>query len=170
MGYSTEFRGQLSLSRNLTVEEKNYINTFSETRRMKRDVNKLMEKHAGKYGNPFAIDESPESIYGVEGEYFVLDDGDSGQIKCPDIINYNCPSMNQPGLWCQWKITDEDGVDVLEWDGGEKFYEYVSWLEYLIGHFFSKWGVLLNGEIEWRGEEWGDTGIIHVENNVITIL
>ena len=61
MGYTTEFRGSLSLSRNLTEDEKKYINLISSTRRMKRDVNKLMELYDGKHGNPFATEKQAKS-------------------------------------------------------------------------------------------------------------
>ena len=57
----------------------------------------------------------------------------------------------------------------MEWDGGEKFYNYVEWLEYLIQHFFDKWGVKLNGEITWEGEDSGDMGKIVVVDNVVTV-
>ena len=191
MGYTTDFEGSLQLSRELNEVEKNYINTLCSTRRMKRDVNKLMELYKGKHGYPFATEQTPEAIYGKDGEYFVNDDGNSGQSNDASIIDYNVPpglpSYNetrgmefnaswdlrckaiaegncQPGLWCQWVINDDNE---LEWDGGEKFYEYTAWLKYLIKHFFEKWGVILNGEITWVGESSGDLGKIVVTDNVV---
>ena len=172
MGYSTDFSGSLKLSRQATEEELNYINLISDTRRMKRDVSKLMDLYQGEYGNPFAVDNTPESIYGEYGEYFARDAHD-----CDSIIDYNCApgeshygapkttKIGQPGLWCQWVITD-DG-DELEWNGGEKFYNYIEWLKYLIDRFFEPWGIKLNGEIEWQGEEMKDRGKIRVIDNVI---
>jgi hypothetical protein len=70
-----------------------------------------------------------------------------------------------PGIWCQWIINDEGE---LVWDGGEKFYNYVEWLKYLIENYFQPWGVLLNGEIEWQGESMEDRGMIVVVDNVVT--
>lgn len=218
MGYSTDFTGSLSLSRELTNVEKNYINTFSATRRMKRDVNKLMELYKGKYGYPqtqsnllstsenntvgdLVLNENTnvyeeqntseaEKIYGKDGEFFVMDDGNSGQSRDASIIDYNIPpgqvlrgdknypntfeenqrrikeGLSQPSLWCQWVI-DEDNE--LVWDGGEKFYYYIEWLQYLITNFFQPWGVLLNGEIEWVGEDRNDIGKIIVLDNIITV-
>ena len=55
----------------------------------------------------------------------------------------------------------------LEWDGGEKFYYYIEWLKYLIDKFFQPWGVILNGEIEWTGEDRDDLGKIVVKDNVV---
>jgi hypothetical protein len=173
MGYSTDFFGSLHLSSPVTPEEFEYINKFSEMRRMKRDVNKLFKLYDGKFGNPFA--KSREEIYGNEGEYFIGGVGSFGQTADASVINSNLPPGQtdwgysnpdgQPGLWCQWILTDNQ---TLEWDGGEKFYNYVEWLEYLIKHFFEPWGHIINGQIEWQGEERDDMGIIIVEDNVVT--
>ena len=76
--------------------------------------------------------------------------------------------VTQPGLWCQWVVSDDGKY--LEWDGGEKFYNYVDWLKYLIRHFFQNWGLVLNGEIEWKGEEFNDVGKIVVKDNVVKIF
>jgi len=110
----------------------------------------------------------PAEVYGKYGEFYV---GDNDRLG---VIDYNCaPGQKsygdkvedgQPGLYCKWWIND-DGE--LEWNGEEKFYDYLEWLQYLIDHFFTEWGVLLNGEIEWQGEEMGDRGKIVVENNVM---
>lgn len=111
---------------------------------------------------------NPVEIYGEFGEYYV---GDNDRLGVKD---YNTPpgkksygddsNVGQPGLWCQWVVRDDD---TLVWDGGEKFYAYVEWLEYLIENFFKDWGVLLNGEIEWQGEEMSDRGQIVVKDNVV---
>lgn len=189
MGYTTDFQGQLNFDRVLTNEEMNYIKKFNDSRRMKRDVSKLYEIYKGEGGNPFL---PKEQTYGNEGEYFVGGTGHAGQDRDDSIIDYNGAPGNvlksndedfgtywsrhtkqiqdglcQPGLWCQWTI-NEDGT-CLEWDGGEKFYNYVEWLEYLIQHFFDKWGVKLNGEITWEGEDSGDMGKIVVVDNVVTV-
>lgn len=191
MGYTTDFNGSLSISRPLTKKQTEYINRLSSTRRMKRDVNKLMEIYKGKYGYPFAKEKTPESIYGLDGEFFAHDDGNAGQKEDASIINYNQPpgqvvvtmeNLNkgikenetrskkllcQPGLWCQWVISDDGKA--LEWDGGEKFYNYIEWLKYLINRFFEPWGKKLNGEIYWEGEDSDDRGIIVVKDNVVKI-
>ena len=196
MGYTTDFTGDFNFSRELTPTEKEYINRFSNTRRMKRDVKKLMELYKGEFGYPFPElldDKSPEAVYGNEGEYFAKNDGNAGQTHDASIIDYNIPAGQQesrdikyinevwnenskrikkgtcqPDLWCQWNVIQyRDGREVLAWDGTEKFYYYIEWLKYLIAHFFSKWGVLLNGEVKWQGEDPEDMGIIIVENNKV---
>lgn len=160
MGYTTDFSGSFKFNRPLTMQEGNFIKEFNETRRMKRDVSKLMEFENGENGNPFL---PKEETYGVDGEYFV---GGRESFSDITIIDYNQPPQGQPGLWCQWTINKE-GTE-LEWDGGEKFYSYTEWLEYLIKHFFSKWGVILNGEVTWQGEDSSDVGKIVVVDNDVT--
>jgi len=75
--------------------------------------------------------------------------------------NLECPSF-----YCQWVPTDDGKY--LEWDGNEKFYSYIEWLEILIEKFFNPWKIKLNGEVTWEGEESGDLGKIVVKNNVVT--
>lgn len=84
----------------------------------------------------------------------------------PDIINYNEPYGTQPGLWCQWIVLEQS----LIWDGGEKFYNYREWLEYLIAEFFIPWGYALNGQITFQGEDRDDCGYIRVQNNILDIV
>jgi|TARA_B110000238_G_scaffold116324_1_gene126262 hypothetical protein len=76
----------------------------------------------------------------------------------------------KPSIWLQWEITEEDGKHYLEWDGGEKFYNYIDWIEYVIKYIFKGWGLELNGQIDWRGEEWEDNGSITVKNNIVLTL
>jgi hypothetical protein len=77
------------------------------------------------------------------------------------------PFPGMPGFWCQW-VASDDGKR-LEHDGGEKFYDYVEWLEYLIEHFIKPWGRKLNGECPWQGEENDDRGRIVVKDNIVTV-
>ncbi len=188
MGYTTDFEGSFKLSRPTTVKEFNYINTFSETRRMKRDVNKLMELHKGEFGHPTR----PDNPYGKDGEFFVGGKGWAGQDGDESIIDYNAAPGQaefdgvtefmdrwnenqrrikdgecQPGLWCQWILTDKEE---LQWDGNEKFYNYIEWLKYLINNFFEEWGIKLNGEVTWVGEDSDDRGKIVVEDNKVRIF
>lgn len=71
-----------------------------------------------------------------------------------------------PGIWCDWAPT-EDGMGI-EWNGAEKFYDYVEWLQYIIDNFIKHWGYVLNGEVTWEGEGSGDLGKIIVKDNVVT--
>jgi hypothetical protein len=64
-------------------------------------------------------------------------------------------------------VPNDDGTAIV-WDGGEKFYEYVDWIEYLINNFLQPWGYVLNGEVEWFGEDRDDRGLIVVDNNAVS--
>ena len=145
MGYTTDLYGKLKFNKQLTVDDLNFLKKFADTRRMARNVG---------------------SEYGVEGEFYVEGGGDFGQERDETIIDYNRPPKTQPGLWCQW-VPTEDGWH-LEWDGNEKFYNYVEWLEYLIEKILAPKGYVLNGTIDWQGEDFNDRGTITVADNVVT--
>jgi hypothetical protein len=160
MGYTTEFSGTFQLDKPLSKPQIEYINKFCKTRRMKRDPIKLQNF-------PDPIREDVDLPIGVDGEYFVGAKGSFGQSKDGSIIDYNTPPSTQPGLWCQWQ-TNDDGT-TIEWNLGEKFYDYTDWLRYIINNFLIPWGYVLNGTVRWRGEDFNDIGIIKVENNKITV-
>ena len=161
MGYTTDFYGSFSFNKPVTKELAEYINKFSGTRRMIRNPEEI------KKAFPNWEDYCFNGNLGFEGEYFVGGDGFFGQNHDDSIINYNQPPATQPGLWCQWVVSD-DGSS-LEWDGGEKFYSYDAWLEYLIINFFAPLGYVLNGEVEFQGEDYDDFGAIIVEDNVVDL-
>ena len=71
-----------------------------------------------------------------------------------------------PGMYCQWIPTT---VSTLAWDEGEKFYNYIEWLQHLVKNFFKPWGKSLNGIVTWGGEDGFDVGRIEIVNNLITI-
>jgi hypothetical protein len=159
MGYTTEFEGTLQFNKEITEELKNFINKFSASRRMKRDVDKIKESFPDWKNHCY------NGNLGTEGEYFV-------DIECfvrqdESILDFNRPPKTQPGLWCQWIINDDGD---LEWDGGEKFYHYEEWLNYLIDNFFEPEGYVLNGIISFQGEDSSDYGDIVVHNNNVMIM
>lgn len=160
MGYSTDFYGSVSFNKPIADELKNYINKFSATRRMKRDVEKIKKIFPDWDKNCF------NGNLGVDGEYFVGGNGFLGQDVDDSIVGYNAPPKTQPSLWCQWMI-DDDGN--LVWDGGDKFYNYAEWLVYLIDNFIDPSGYICNGEIEFQGEDINDFGTIYVKDNVVTV-
>ena len=147
MGYTTDFSGQFNLNKKLDPEMHQYLVKFSETRRMKRNL---------------------PPCYGIEGEHYVDGSGPFGQGREDNIVEYNQPPRTQPGLWCQWRPS-QDGKSIV-WDGGEKFYHYIEWLQYIISNYLSPKGYVLNGEVEWQGESEDDTGVIVVKHNEIEIL
>lgn len=146
MGYSTSFDGEFCLNKTLSPKMQEFLTAFSNTRRMPRNV---------------------DEKFGVQGEFFVDGKGSFGQESDPTVINGNAPPSTQPGLWCQW-TPSEDGNSIV-WDEGEKFYNYVEWIVYLIHKVLAPNGYVLNGSVEYQGEERGDDGEIVIENNIVTL-
>lgn len=158
MGYTTEFDGRFELDKPLTAAQVAYLKKFAATRRMKRDAEKVAQRD-----DP--LREKVGLGVGPDGAYFVGAEGFAGQGRDADILEYNSPPTGQPSLWCQWLPT-EDG-EAIEWDEGEKFYEYVEWIEYIIKHFLTPWGRKLAGKVSWVGEESDDRGVICIVDNVV---
>jgi hypothetical protein len=48
---------------------------------------------------------------------------------------------------------------------GESRGEQNDWLRLLVGRFFQPNGYTLSGEVSWEGNQSGDTGIIHLDDN-----
>lgn len=156
MGYTTDFKGQFNLNIYLDDQTYRFLNKLSTTRRMKRDVSKLPDHGFEKYGF---------DSWGKEGEFYVDGGGLAGQDREESILDYNQEPSTQPGLWCDW-IPTEDGA-YIEWNGGEKFYNYIEWLKYIIKRVLSPRGYVLSGMVEWQGEDPSDFGQIKVEDNKI---
>lgn len=138
MGYLTNFSGKFFLNKPLDDVTFNFLKKLNETRRVARRVG---------------------AQYGVEGEFYV-DAFDS-----ISVIDYNRNPQTQPGLWCQWIPTD-DRLGI-EWDGGEKFYNYIEWIEYLISKVLAPRGYIVNGIVEWKGEDFDDVGEIEINDNIV---
>jgi hypothetical protein len=146
MGYTTDFSGRFELNKQLSPKMAQYLTLFNETRRMKRNT---------------------DEVFGVDGEFFVFGGGNFGQDHEANVVDYNKSPSTQPGLWCQWKPTSD--LMGIEWDEGEKFYYYTEWLVYLINKILAPNGYVLNGSVEWDGEDRGDYGTITViDNRVFT--
>lgn len=144
MGYTTDFSGRFELNKELSPKMAKFLNLFNETRRMKRNT---------------------DEVFGIEGEFFVFGSGSYGQDNEPNVIDFNEPPTTQPSLWNKWLPTD-DGMGI-EWSGEEKFYGYTEWLVYLIHKILAPNGYVLNGVVEYSGEEPGDCGeIVVVDNRV----
>jgi hypothetical protein len=159
MGYTTEFNGQFNLDHALTAEHHAYLTAFNYSRRMKRNAKQTAEL-------PDPVREAVALPVGKDGAYYVGDSTDYGQSHTSDITDYNHPPSGQSSLWCQW-TPSRDGRAIV-WDDGEKFYNYVDWIEYVIDHFLAPWGYKVNGEVIWKGEESDDIGMIVVKDNKVT--
>lgn len=161
MGYSTWFDGSFKFNKPVDDKLKNYIKKFHDVRHMRRDVEKIKEVFPDWERNCLNGD------LGNECEFFVGGVGFMGQDRDDSILDYNYAPKTQPGLWCQWEIT-EDGTELV-WDEGERFYHYIEWLQYMINNFFNPAGYILNGEVTWNGEDDDDLGVIIVEDNNVIV-
>lgn len=158
MGYTTEFSGQVTIEPPLNENEISFINDLSSTRRMNRS----------------------------NGPLFVGGSGYYGQGHDADVIDFNNPHRDQPGLWCQWVANDEGTT--LSWDGGEKFYYSAEWMRYIIDNLLAPsagsyllehndederlrsftYDHKLNGVIDAEGEERSDVWQLTVKDNVVS--
>ncbi|MCA8939875.1 MAG: hypothetical protein KDB07_08710 [Planctomycetes bacterium] len=170
MGYSTDFTGHFEITPPLDTVQAEYLQKFSETRRMRRD-NALLVDYREPKRQPNRVEDPLRQAVnlptGVEGGYFVGGQGFAGQTKDMSVLDYNHPPQGQPGLWCDWTVS-EDGKQ-LRWNGSEKTYKYVQWLQYLIDNFFELWGRKLSGDVQWQGESSTDMGVISIKDNIITV-
>jgi hypothetical protein len=69
-----------------------------------------------------------------------------------------------PSSRCGWMPSK--GGRSIEWNGNDKFYDYLTGIDWLIKSFFKPKGYILNGEVAWRGQESEDVGKIIIKNNV----
>ena len=87
--------------------------------------------------------------------------------KYPDECKkYTSTPDTIPNSYLQWTPT-EDGTG-YEWDGAEKFYDYVHWLRWVVKHYMIPHDLVLNGKLRWQGEEIDDSGYIVVVDNKVT--
>lgn len=149
MGYTTEFRGRFKFNKPVEGKALRLLQGISGTRRMARNVDEVK--------------------YGVEGEFYFKGSGHRGQGDEANIIDYNRPPRNQPGLWCDWEVTKNDNglYTFLEWNEMEKTYNYVEWLKYIIEKIVVPHGYVLNGVVRWSGEDQDDVGAIIVTDNKV---
>lgn len=162
MGYTTDFNGRFDVKPALDEETRDYLDAFSRTRRMARDPKTVKEMDPDWESHCFKGQLGPQAAY-----YVKVDDlRNYGQGDDASILDYNRPPEGQPGLWCQW-VPSPDSAGI-EWDGGEKFYNYIEWLAYIIDNFLAPSGHVVNGTVRWRGEEFDDVGMITVRDNEVS--
>lgn len=158
MGYHTDFWGSFTLNKPLKAHHRKFLVMFSDTRRMDRDVSKI---EGMNNVNKECLKLLKKCNLGLE---YYCGAGFAGQDEDDSIVDYNSSGMF-PSLWCKW-APNEDGT-AIQWNGAEKFYDYVEWLKFLVQHFLAPWGYVLNGEVKWEGESEGDLGVIVAKNNEI---
>lgn len=77
----------------------------------------------------------------------------------------DCIVGPHPGSYMQWVPCES--LDHIVYDGNEKFYEYLPWMEWLLMRL-KELGITANGEIRWSGEDVDDIGTILVIDSVMT--
>ncbi len=149
MGSTTTFKGTFQLNRPLTEAQRAYLDAFNEIGHYVHD-----EADIPEIDDP--IREAVGLPPGPGGAYVVGQEGNfrRGQPK------------GQPGNYCQW-VPTKDGAGI-EWDGGEKFYDWPEWLTYIVDHFLKPWDLTLNGRVAYHGEDVGDAGYLVCKDNVVT--
>lgn len=98
-----------------------------------------------------------------------------------DVIDHNSPPPEQPSLWCDWEPTDNG--EGIKWNGNEKSYSNVEWVQYLINHFLKpgahasrdprfagrfQFNHVVQGVVEADGEERGDHWYLVARDNVVS--
>ncbi len=142
MGYTTEFAGDFEVQPRLSPDHLCFLMAFSETRHMLQDEKESVfsRRLRERVGLPY-----DDGLHSVNSGSSALHEKTDERV---------------PGIWCQWR-PKKDG-SALEWDGGEKFYHYVSWLDYLLRTYLTPWGYTLSGTVWFRGEDWDDAGRITI--------
>ncbi|KAF2077189.1 hypothetical protein CYY_001510 [Polysphondylium violaceum] len=161
MGYTTDFTGSFTLTPPLNQAQVDYLKAFSESRRMERSELKCKD-----VADP--LREAVGLPVGEEGCYCVFSaaDGNNGQTFDPTITDFNRPPKSQPGLWNQWLPNDE-GTEI-KWNGFEKFYNYIEWMDYINQNFLKPWGITIDGYISWAGEDSEDKGVLEAKQGEIS--
>lgn len=157
MTHNTKFTGRFYFNQKVDSYTRELLEGLSKTRRMKRDIRKLSSHLM------IRLDEAIQK-YGIEGQLY-FDLRDYGQYFDNSIMDYNQPPKGQPSLWCQWELRSDSNGDYLEWDGNDKFYCYIEWIQYIIDLTKDKYE--LNGTVSYINENFNDKGTINIERSTI---
>jgi len=145
MGYTTEFEGSITISPALNQKEIDYINAFSDTRRMHR-----------KNG--------PYFVGGDESDVIDYNKPARGQpeLWCQWVVNEEGTEISWDGNekfysakeWMAYIIDHFIGINPIAQKSNRDF-------DFLNGH-------ICNGTIVADGEDSGDIWVINVVDNVVT--
>jgi len=81
---------------------------------------------------------------------------------------YSKYNKEHPDSYNQWEPL-KDGTGLC-WNGGEKFYNYTEWLQWLIDNYLLPRNIHASGIIRYQGEEIGDVGRLEVEGDKVTVV
>jgi hypothetical protein len=125
MAYEIVVFGSLAIEPPLNRDEVEYLQAFSQSRRVLRER------------GPYAVEQT--AGYEVPDSPTVM----------ADVLDNGRPAEDQPGLWCPWTVSD-DGRQ-LEWDEIVEHNSHADWLHYLIAHFLTG-EALAQADVERAGE------------------
>ena len=143
MEYHTTFNGEFKIDRPVDEETAMLLRGLCSTPRLKRNI----------------------EGYGVEGEFYVGGNDDNGQDHT--VVDHNHPPSTQPSLWCDWELMANNQT-IIGPDESSTFRLWTEWIEYLITAVLAPRSYVVNGEDNWQGEDYDDTGAIVVRQNVVT--
>lgn len=72
---------------------------------------------------------------------------------------------DMPAGYNQWNLTRD--CQGIEWDGGEKFYDYEEWLQYLVDKVIAPAGIELTGSVAYSGKDVEDVGLLLIEDGKV---
>lgn len=101
-----------------------------------------------KFKGNFELSAVPSAEVIIKLRELEMADGRESQWKdtnCPDSYN-------------QWELTKD--CQRIKWDGNEKFYNYVEWLQWIIDKILAPSGLRLTGSVQYSGEETDDVGVL----------
>lgn len=157
-----DVRGRFTLNKPLEDGIYKQIKGLMETRRVKRDPQKLEELGFG-----LAKD------FGTEGEFFFINGREleeklkeKGLTDDPSIIAFNKSPKTQPSLYCPWEISDNKKEIYCEAEP-DGVREPVEWLEYIVENFLKPNGYELKGRAIILYDYLGDGEDINKQDVVI---
>lgn len=153
MGSTIYFQGEFSIEPPLSDAHLTYLQEFNEYPRLKLNT-EIWE------GASDPLREAVGLPLGTDGVYYT---GDRSALRIPADQLWSWPlAEGVPDRLCYWSI-DADRVSCEESGGRNRF---VSWLEFLIKHFFGPWGYKLNGKVTYT-EDDDYSGSLHIRDNVV---
>ena len=83
--------------------------------------------------------------------------------------NVYLKQMGAPQGYCQWVLRPDPNdyeLQCLKWDGEEKFYDSLEWMQFIVETVLTDY--TCNGVIEAQGEELSDRWLLVVENSKVS--
>jgi hypothetical protein len=75
-----------------------------------------------------------------------------------DLMHGELPGIR--GYSCDWELNDD--LRSITWNGMEKFYDYVEWMQHIVDSLKSEFDVDVTGTVYYWGESHDDHGVLKV--------